>query len=266
MSLPNTFPSIQSLKKSAKQTALTKDIHLNQALDLVANDYGFTHWALLVKYFNSIRINNIESLWKTFLPGEMLLLSAPEGAGKLSFALNLAAHAIQKNSPVKYFSMHVNASFIFERLSKIAGLNLVSGWQQRGCLVVKENVFDQKTLIEEIKNTSKDTLLIIDYLQAIKSNGDSEPYQNFLQETKTIVQQHVSRMLILSQVNEEISLDSLDYIAGGRSLGRHFSHAIHLEQQQVENKEQRGIILLKSIHYQKQKSLLQFNKENYRFV
>lgn len=97
--------------------------------------------------------------------------------------------------------MHVNASFIFERLSKIAELNLVSDWQLRGYLVVKENIFDQKTLIEEIKNTSLDTLLIIDYLQAITSNGDSEPYQGFLQVTKTIVKQHASRMLNYSNLN-----------------------------------------------------------------
>ena len=53
MSLPKTFPSIQSLRKIAKQLALTNDIQLSQALDLVANDYGFTHWALMIKYFNS---------------------------------------------------------------------------------------------------------------------------------------------------------------------------------------------------------------------
>lgn len=266
MSLPKTFPSIQSLKQAAKDLALNKDINLSQALDLVANDFGFTHWALLVKYFNSIRINNVESLWQAFLPGEMLLLSAPEGAGKLSLALNLAALAVQKNTTVKYFSMQYKASFIFERLNKIVDLKLVSDWQHRGCLVVEESIFDQKALIEAIKNTSPGTLLIIDYLQAIKSQDDTEPYPDLLQEIKLIVQQHTSRMLILSQVNKEASPDSLDYIAGGRAVGRYFSHAIHIEQQEVENKEQRGLVLLKSIHYQKQKSLLQFDKENYRFV
>jgi len=128
--------------------ALAKSIHLSQALDLVANDYGFTHWAFLMNHFNSIQLNDVASVWNTFLPGEMVLLSA------------------------------------------------------------------------------------------------------------AIVQQHASRMLILSQ----------DHIDNERSHGRYFSHAIHLEQQKVANQEQRHISLLKSIHYRKQKSLLQFNKENYRFV
>ena len=265
MSLPKTIPSIQSLKKTAKQLASTNHIHLSHALDRVANEHGFTHWTLLLKYFKSIRINNIESLWQSFLPGEMLLLSAAEGVGKLSLALNIAAFAAQKNVPVKYFSMHVNASFIFERLNKIVDPNLVCDWQNRQYLVVVERSFDQKTLIEEIKNNTPDSLLIIDYLQAIKSHDGTESYHDFLQEIKLITQQHTSRVLILSQVNEENSVDSLDYIAGGRSLGRHFSHAIHIEQQQIENQGHRGIVLVKSIHYQKQKSLLQFNKENYRF-
>lgn len=266
MSLSKTIPSIQSLKQTAKQLASTNNIHLSQSLNLVANDYGFTHWTILLKYFKSIRINNVESLWQSFLPGEMLLLSAPEGAGKLSLALNIAAYAAQKNVPVKYFSMHVNAYFIIERLHKIVDPNLVNNWQNKQYFVVAERNFEQKTLKEEIKNTTPGTLLIIDYLQAIKSHGRTEPYNDFLQKIKLIAQQHTSRVLILSQINEENSLDSLDYIAGGRSIGRHFSHAIHIEQQQIENRDQRGIVLVKSIHYQKQKSLLQFNKENYRFI
>lgn len=251
-----SFPSIQSLKKAAKQMALAKNIHLSQALDLVANDYGFTHWALLMNHFNSIQVNDVASVWNTFLPGEMVLLSAPEGAGKLSFALNLAAHALKKNIAVKYFSMHVTRSFIVERLSKIVEVNLVRDWHCCGRLEVKENLCEQKPLLEEIKNPSTATLFIVDYLQAIKPRADSERYQPFLQATKAILQQHASRMLILSQ----------DHIDNERSHGRYFSHAIHLEQQKVANQEQRRISLLKSIHYRKQKSLLQFNKENYRFV
>jgi archaellum biogenesis ATPase FlaH len=266
MSLSKAIPSIQSLKKLAKQLAAAKGIHLGQALDCVAKDYGFTHWTLMLKYFKSIRINNIESLWESFMPGEMLLLSAPEGAGKVSLALNLAACAIQKKVSVKYFSTHVNASFILERLDKIVDPNLVNEWQHKQCLGVEERNFDQKKYIEEIKNTKLNALLIIDYLPVIKSCDDSEPYHDFLQEIKLIAQQHTSRVLILSQVNNKSSFDSLDYIAGGRSIGRHFSHVIHIEQQHVENKGQRDMVLVKSIHYQKQKSLLQFNKENYRFI
>lgn len=266
MSLPKTIPSIQSLKQSAKLLASTKNIQLSQALDLVANEYGFTHWTLFLKYFKSIRINNIESLWQSFLPGEMILLSAPEGAGKMSLALNVAAYAAKKYESVKYFSMHVNASCIIERLNKIVDPNLVGDWLTRQYLTVEERSFEQKTLIEEIQNNKPGGLLIIDYLQAIKSHDGTDPYHDFLQKIKLIAQQHASRVLILSQINEESSVDSLDYIAGGRSIGKHFSHAIHIEQQHIENRNHRGIVLVKSIHYQKQKSLLQFNNENYRFV
>lgn len=266
MSLTKTIPSIQSLKQIAKHLTSVRNIPLSQALDLVANDYGFTHWTLMHKYFKSIRINNTESLWQSFLPGEMLLLTAPEGAGKLSLALNLSLRALQKAVPVTYFSMHVNASFIFDRLDKIVAPNRIGELQNRECLVVEERNFDTKELIEEIKKCQQGTLIVIDYLQAIKHHEEAEPYHNFLQEIKLIAQQHASRVLILSQVNKEISNDSLDYIAGGRAIGRHFSHAIHLEQQQIDHQEQRDMVLVKSIHYQKQKSLLQFNKENYRFV
>ncbi len=266
MLLPQAIPSIQSLKNVAKQLARTKNINLGQALQCIANDYGFTHWTSMLKYFKSIRINNIESLWKSFIPGEMLLLSAREGAGKLSLALNLAAYAIKNKVPVNYFSMHVKASFIFERLEKIADQNLVKTWQLREYLMVEERSFDQQKLIEEIKNSKPGALLIIDYLQVIKSFNDSKPpYQDFLKKIKFTAQQHNSRVLILSQVINKSSTNFMDYIDGGRSIGRHFSHVIHLEHQQIENIEQRDLFLIKSVHYQKQESMLQFNKGNYRF-
>ncbi|HAT2159619.1 TPA: hypothetical protein F8R78_07760 [Legionella pneumophila] len=69
---------------------------------LVANDYGFTHWTLMHKYFKSVRMNNLESIWQSFIPGEMLFLSAAEGAGKLSFALNLALYAAQIKLPTHF--------------------------------------------------------------------------------------------------------------------------------------------------------------------
>ncbi len=266
MSFSKVIPSIQSLKKTAKQLASTKAIHLNQALDLVANEYGFTHWALMIKYFNSVRIDNTESIWKTFLPGEMVLLSASKDVGKLSMALNLAAHAIQKKISVKYFSMHVEETFISERLSKIVESNLVNHWISKQYLVVKKENFTSQTIVDEITNNQSNSLLIIDYLQAIKFSSGIRTYHDFLKKIKLITQKYATRVLILSQINEETNSDSLDYIDGGRSVGRHFSHIIHIEKQKIENKEQRDIVLLKSIHYQKQKSLLQFNQNNYRFI
>lgn len=266
MSLSKSIPSIKSLKLSAKQIASTKNIPISHALDLVANDYGFTHWTLMHKYFKSVRINNVVSIWQSFLPGEMLLLSAAEGAGKLSFALNLALYAAQIKLPVKYYSMHVNASFIFERLNKISCSNLGSGSQQEQYMEVVEKCFDQKTLIEKIKKDKPGSLLIVDYLQAIVSHGEIDPYNDFVRELKLIAQQHALRVLILSQVNKEFNFESLEYIAGGRSISRHFTHVIHIEPQQEENKDERGIVLVKSIHYQKQKFFLQFNKDNYRFL
>lgn len=266
MSLSKSIPSIKSLKLSAKKIASMKSIPLSQALDLVANDYGFTHWTLMHKYFRTVRMNNVESIWQSFLPGEMLLLSAAPGSGKLSLALNLALYAAQIKLPAKYYSMHVDASFIFERLNKISGSNLECDLQQGQYMEVEERSFDENTLIEKIKKDKHSSLLIIDYLQAIVSHGEIEPYHDFLRELKLIAQQHTLRVLILSQVNQEINFESLDYIAGGRAISRHFAHVIHVEPQQSEIEGDREIVLVKSIHYQKQKSFLQFNKDNYRFV
>ena len=84
------IPSIQSLKKQAIKVAKQKKFSLSQAQDDVAKTYGFTHWALLMKYFNSVQMNSIEKVWTSLGPSEVMLLSAQQGVGKLSMALNLA--------------------------------------------------------------------------------------------------------------------------------------------------------------------------------
>ncbi len=119
----------------------------------------------------------------------------------------------------------------------------------------------ERCLIEEINNSTPGTLLIIDYLQSIKSYGGAEPYLDLLQKIKLITQQNKSRIFILSQVNEESSDDPLDYIAGGRSIGRHFTHVIHLEQQQIEKRGASGYSVGKIYTLPKQKSLLQLIKK-----
>ncbi len=260
------IPSIQTLKRTAKKLAAEQNLNLTQALDRVANDYGYTHWTLLVKYFKSIHIKSIDTLWSVFLPGEMFLLTAAEGAGKMSLALNISAIAAKQNVPVHYFSMHLSRSFILSRLHKIADPGLITAWKNREHLNLYENEHDEKSLLKQTNACAPGSLLVIDYLQAIPSPKKTEPYHAFLQDLKTIALQQKLRILILSQVNDKNAVDPLDCIAGGRTIARHFSHAIHLEQQKLEGSEQRSVFLVKSIHYQTQKTILQFDNENFRFI
>lgn len=265
MSNSKVVPSIQSLKQSAKKIASNNKVNLNVAQDLVANDYGFSHWSVMVKFFNSIRINSVWSAWKSFLPGEMILLSASEGVGKLSMALNLAAKALQERVKVRYLSLHADIKLISERLKKIAAPNLVDDSLLTQQLIVKDDISDLDLIRDEVNNESLGAVVFIDYLQAIKPDKKEQGYSDFLKEIKSIAQEKKLKIIVLSQeISKQIN-NSLSYIDGENNIDRHFSHVIHLEKQTMKNIEQRNIELLKSIHYQKQKSLLQFNKDNFRF-
>lgn len=267
MAKSTVVPSTQSLKQLAKQIASDKKIPLSKAQDLVANSYGFTHWSIMLKNFNSTRTDSIKSIWRSFLPGEMLLLSAEKGVGKFSMGLNLAEHALREKFKVKYLLLHSNASLILDRLSKITSCKIVEGWLSKQRLIIKNDVTSPESLLNEVINEEPGTVLIIDYLQAInhKSNN-TQCYSELLKQMKVIAQEKSFKLIFLGQAYPNNTNDNFSHLEEKSKTNRYFSHVIYLEKRTIRNIEHRNIELLKSIHYKKQSSLVQLDKHTFRFV
>jgi predicted ATP-dependent serine protease len=270
MPLNQKIPSITALKQSAKRLSSVKGISLNQAFDCIANEHGFTHWPLLVKYFNSTQIDTVDSIWQSLLPGEMLLLSAKANVGKMSLALNIVVLALKNIVPVHYISMHLDKASVLSRIHLIGKENNGSDNQNTEILQVEEGAMNSHALLHYIKNCANGSLIVIDYLQVISDvalHGDT--HKDLFYAIRQLCHANNLMVLALSQVADEQSVGSLDSLMGGRSIARYFSHVIHLEHSQTENQgggNRRNCNLLKSTHYKKQTSLLQFNAETYCFL
>lgn len=250
-------PSIQSLKHKAKILADKEKIALNQALNLIANDYGFTHWALLMKHFNMVRLTNPETIWHSFYSGEMMLLSALEGAGKLSMALNLACVALQENIKVNYVTVHNNRDLVRERFKTIFG-------KTDDDFKVIDTDPNEKLILDQLRLTINNTLVIIDYMQAIE-NQQSVNYEVLLRNLKHITKVRNLRLLILSQATKQGNIQLLDQSGDSKKVLRHFSHYLHLSHTDDQQVNKRELSLIKSTHYQCHETVLSLSKKTFTF-
>lgn len=256
--LSTSKPSIQSLKQKAKILAKKEKTTLNQALNLIANDHGFTHWALLMRHFNKIRLNHPETIWHSMYLGEMMLLAAPEGAGKLSMALNLARIALQENTNVYYITVHDNYDLVHERFSIILDDCSVSR-----ALKIIESDSDEQFIMDQLKSIESNAFVIIDYMQAIKMNKPMPNGENFLSRLKEISKEKSFQLLMLSQVTKEGEIEILNQLSDTKQISRYFSHYLHLSH--VDDANGRELALMKSTHYQCHETVLRFSKETYVF-
>ena len=257
------IPSIQSLKSLAKKIAAQESIALSKALDQIACRLGFSHWALLQKHFHKISLRNVDSIWQALVPGELLLLAAGENVGKSSMALNIAVMALRDNYAVSYCSLHMNRQAIVERLSSIANVNKSAHYVNSNNFMVDDAVEDSATVLAIVKKMPGDSLIIIDYLQALVTNDN---YQQLLRQLRQCAQEKNIKIIVLSQMSHQPETIALDYLGGGASITRHFSHVLHLDTlSQQEAEGQRDMTLLKSTYYQKQTSLVEFDRSSFCF-
>jgi len=190
-------PSIQSLKNKARLLADKEKIALNQALNLIANDYGFTHWPLLMKHFNTVRLNNPEAIWRLFYSGEMMLLSAMEGAGKLSMALNIACIALQEEIEVDYITIHDNRDLVNKRFNIILGDNTADCFMRCGSFKIIDVNRDEESLLDKLKLIKNNALVIIDYMQAVwDQHKESKNYETLLRNIKELIKEKNLRLLM----------------------------------------------------------------------
>jgi hypothetical protein len=257
------IPSITSLKKYAKTLAQNEKIPLSHALNKIANHYGFTHWPLLMKQFNAILLNRPNTIWHAFLPCQMMLLSACEGGGKLSMALNLATIALQEKTNVNYYSMYYERDIIIERFKKIAGEDFATTCLNGGRFNIIDTICDEKALMTSINRQG--VFIIIDFIQALQSlQAQSTAYESLILKLKTIAHDNALRVLVLSQVQNQGGDALQKRITGGKPLARHFNHALHLEKLGVPH-DKRALSLVKSTHLQHHEAMLNFSNKTFRF-
>jgi hypothetical protein len=83
---------IYRLKRQAKALSRHKKIPLNEALNSVARDEGFSSWSLLAAQASSTAPSR--ELYTRLSPGDLVLLGARPGHGKTVLGLELIVEAI----------------------------------------------------------------------------------------------------------------------------------------------------------------------------
>ena len=106
---------IHRLKRAARQQARAGSIPLHAALDQIAAAEGFASWSLLAAKAAQAD-ESAAGLYRSLMPGQLVLIGARPMQGKTLLALRLALEAIAAGQEAYFFSLDYTSRDVAERL------------------------------------------------------------------------------------------------------------------------------------------------------
>jgi len=158
------------LKRKARLTARANAIPLNQALNAIAKEEGFSSWSLLSAKMS--KLNPAAQLFEQFLPGDLLLLAARPGYGKTLMALELIVQAIKGGRRGSFFTLEYNEIDLIDRLKAIG----TDSTSLEACFLFDSSDSICASYIEsQLVTAERGDVVVIDYLQLLdQKRGNSE--------------------------------------------------------------------------------------------
>lgn len=225
--------------------------------------------------------------------GELTIIGARPGVGKTTFSLQIAEYIAQKQKSVAYICLEMSSEQMIQKMiakeARINSRKIRNGDLQdneinkiaQACIKVsnlKMNILTKVRTIQQIeiiarrmKNRNKLDLLIIDYLQLVRSNIKSQSREQEVADiSRTLKLLSIELeipIIALCQLNRNASKNepTLADIRESGSIEQDADNVIFLYQEDVENN-------IVTVDLQKQragnigKSRLKFNKVNSEFV
>ena len=225
--------------------------------------------------------------------GELTIVGARPGVGKTTFSLQIAEYIAQKQKSVAYICLEMSSEQMIQKMiakeARINSRKIRNGDLQdneinkiaQACIKVsnlKMNILTKVRTIQQIeiiarrmKNRNKLDLLIIDYLQLVRSNIKSQSREQEVADiSRTLKLLSIELeipIIALCQLNRNASKNepTLADIRESGSIEQDADNVIFLYQEDVENN-------IVTVDLQKQragnigKSRLKFNKVNSEFV
>jgi len=108
---------IYRLKRQAKLLARKTGVPLNEALNSVAKEEGFSSWSLLASRYASER--PASHILAELQPGDLVLLGARPEHGKTLMALELITEAMKNGAEGAFFTLDYNEADVLQRLQTI---------------------------------------------------------------------------------------------------------------------------------------------------
>ena len=194
---------IHHLKRRAKILARTARIPLNQALDRIAREEGFSHWSLLVTRASAVPL--ARQLLSQLTPGDLLLLGARPGQGKTRLSLELIVEAIKSGRRGVFFTLEYNDIDVLNQFQALA---------RSAAIFADQFEFDNSDAIsanyitDRLKSAPKGTVVVIDYLQLLDQKRTNPELMIQVRALNAFAKDRGLIMVFLSQVDRSYELSA----------------------------------------------------------
>lgn len=197
---------IYKLKRSAKLLAREQSIKLHQALDQIALQEGFRDWSYLASSYS--KGTPAQEIIQQIGSGDLMLIGARPEQGKTLLGLELAALAEEIGRRGFIFTLDYNEADIWDRFKKL-GFNPK---MFRHSLVVdtSDNICADH-IIECLKNTSENVLIVVDYLQLMDQKRSNPPLGEQVQALKNFAVEHGAIIIMISQIDRAFELSTSSF-------------------------------------------------------
>jgi len=187
---------IYRLKRRAKVLSREERIPLNEALDRIAMDEGFSRWSLL-----AARVSTAAPA-REFLarlnPGDLVLLGARPGHGKTLMGLELIVEAMKLGRRAVFFTLEYNENDVLKGFQTIGGDPASFGDRFE---FDNSNDISSGYIINRLASAPRSTVVVIDYLQLLDQKRENPALMFQVRALKSFASDRGLIIVFISQID-----------------------------------------------------------------
>ncbi|PZU84916.1 MAG: DNA helicase [Shinella sp.] len=187
---------IYQLKRRAKLMARIKSVPLNEALDQIARDEGFSKWSLLSASMSSGPLS--EKVLSRLDEGDLLLLAGRPGQGKTRLGLQLLVDAARDGRKALLFTLEFTEQQARKHLKslEVPGGNIADAVQ-----IFTSDQISAEYIIAQMSGAKSGTIAVIDYLQLLDQQRSKPTLCEQLQTLREFAQHAGVVLGFISQID-----------------------------------------------------------------
>ncbi len=170
---------------------------LNEALDVVAREEGFSSWSLLACKGEELFPRDQGEILGFLNAGDLMLIGARPGHGKTTFALELLVQGMREERQCFFFSLEYTFKDV---LSKVADLDESIGANNE---YLHFDFSDEISASYIAGKVTPGSIVVIDYLQLLDQVRSKPSLQSQVDELKEFATANECILIFISQVDRE---------------------------------------------------------------
>ncbi|ATN33431.1 DNA helicase [Rhizobium sp. ACO-34A] len=193
---------IYQLKRRAKLMARIKSVPLNEALDQIARDEGFSKWSLLSASMSSGPLS--EKVLSRLDEGDLLLLAGRPGQGKTRLGLQLLIDAARDGRKALLFTLEFTEQQARKYLKslEVPGGNIADAVQ-----IFTSDQISAEYIIAHMSGAKSGTIAVIDYLQLLDQQRSKPTLSEQLQTLREFAQHAGVVLGFISQIDRSFETE-----------------------------------------------------------